>query len=129
MNIFKSNSSVVVCNNFLLTDDKDATSVSKIYLFLNESINRIPSESANIQEININGQVIAEDSEIANTFNTFFSSIADEIRSNISSASTEPESYLTEFTEDGFNFDPVTSDYIKEIILTPESKTRSRSRY
>ena len=69
MNIFKSNSSVVVCNNFLLTDDKDATSVSKIYLFLNESINRIPSESANIQEININGQVIAEDSELANTFN------------------------------------------------------------
>ena len=73
--------------------------------FLKESINLIPSKSVNIQEMKVNGKVIAEEFEIANTFNKFFLSIAEDIRVNISSTSTEPESYLTEFIENGFTFD------------------------
>ena len=51
--------------------------------FLNEAINRLSSKSSNIDEVKVNDRVITDPVEIANNFNTFFSSIAKEIGDKI----------------------------------------------
>ena len=55
--------------------------------FLNESINRKSSKSAEISDIKINGVSVTESSEIANGFNTFFSTVANEIRESLPTSS------------------------------------------
>ena len=91
--------------------------------FLNESINRKSSKSAEISDIKINGVSVTESSEIANGFNTFFSTVANEIRESIPTSSIPGDLFLTDFTNDEFKFEKISPEMIQETILQIETKT------
>ena len=62
--------------------------------FLYEAIDKRSNKSSKISMIKSKVLSITEPSKIADTFNTFFSEIADEIRSQISDTSAKREDYL-----------------------------------
>ena len=64
---------------------------------------------------------ITEPSKIADTFNTFFSEIADEIRSQISDTSAKPEDYLEDL-DSNFEFFPTNSLEVYAIISSLNRK-------
>ena len=70
----------------------------------------------------INNTCISEPTEIANLFNTFFSEIANDIRSKIPAASTNPDLFVQPSNS---NFELLNCDHstVKEIILSLETKT------
>ena len=71
----------------------------------------------------MNDRVITDPIEIANNFNTFLSLIAKEIGDKIPNTTVEPESYLTEFTNDSFLLNPMNPEIIIETISSLETKT------
>ena len=88
---------------------------------LNESLNRSSSKSSDIKEIKIHDEVISEPSLIANSFNSFFSEIANEIRTKIPVTKTCPDSFIQ---ASNVNFDFIRCNHsVKEIILSLETKT------
>ena len=74
----------------LKINQKDPKAVWKI---LNESLNRVSSKSSFLREISVDGKLITEPIEIANSFNTFFSEIANNIRAKIPNTAVNPNSY------------------------------------
>ena len=68
----------------LKLNQKDPKTVWKI---LNESLNRVSAKSSILKEISVDGKLITEPIEIANSFNTFFSEIANNIRAKIPNTS------------------------------------------
>ena len=73
---------------------KDPNATWKI---LNERINRNLCKSSEINYINVNGSCITKASEIADSFNTFFSSISSDTGENISASLTFVDHFISEF--------------------------------
>ena len=90
--------------------------------FLYEAIDKRSTKSSKISMIKSKGLSIAELSKIADTFNSFFSEIAYEIRSQIPDTSAKPEDYL-ENLDSNFEFlqtNPVVE--VSEIISSLNRK-------
>ena len=66
----------------------------KSWKILNESINRNLCKSSEINYVKVNG---SKASEIANSFNTFFSSISSDTGENISASLTFVDHFISEF--------------------------------
>ena len=103
----------------MILNQKDPKVTWKI---LNESLNRSSSKSSDIKEIKIHDEVISEPSLIANSFNSFFSEIANEIRTKIPVTKTCPDSFI-QASNVNFDFIRCNHSIVKEIILTLETKT------
>ena len=100
----------------LILNQKDPKVTWKI---LNESLNRSSSKSSDIKEIIIYDEVISEPSLIANSFNSFFSEIANEIRNKIPVTKTCPDSFIQ---ASNVNFDFIRCNH-SLVILSLETKT------
>ena len=103
----------------MILNQKDPKITWKI---LNESLNRSSSKSSDIKEIKIHNEVISERSLIANSFNSFFSEIANEIRNKIPVTKTCPDSFI-QASNVNFDFIRCNHSIVKEIILSLETKT------
>ena len=103
----------------LKLNQKDPKIVWKI---LNESLNRVSNKSSLMREISVDGKLITEPIEIANSFNTFFSEIAKNIRAKIPFTSVNPNSYARGKNLD-FNLSNIDHLYFKNIITSLETKT------
>ena len=75
-----------------------------------------------MREISVDGKLITEPIEIANSFNTFFSEIANNIRAKIPFTSVNPNSYARGKNLD-FNLSNIDHLYVKNIITSLETKT------
>ena len=98
----------------------------KTWKFLNESINKIPSKSSNIQEVKINNTIISDPVEMANSFNTFFSEIGENISTSIPETRAKPENFNNEEENHNiydFSFSVVTPDMLFKAISSLESKS------
>ena len=103
----------------LVLNQKDPKVTWKIR---NESLNRSPSKSNYIKEVKINNECISDPSLIANSFNSFFSEIANEIRNKIPVTKTCPDSFI-QASNVNFDFIRCNHSIVKEIILSLEIKT------
>ena len=103
----------------MILNQKDPKVTWKI---LNESLNRSSSKSSDIKEIKIHNEVISERSLIANSFNSFFSEIANEIHNKIPVTKTCPDSFI-QASNVNFDFIRCNHSIVKEIILSLETKT------
>lgn len=86
-----------------------------------ENINQLTNLKNNKQTkqricINENGITITNTEAIANKFNEFFTSIADEVRSKIYSTKATPDQYLKHKRPGSFFFIPTNKDEILDII-------------
>ena len=90
--------------------------------FLYEAIDKRSTKSSKISMIKSKGLSIAELSKIADIFNSFFSEIAYEIRSQIPDTSAKPEDYL-ENLDSNFEFLPTNPVVeVSEIISSLNRK-------
>ena len=105
--------------NELQKNQKDPKAMWKI---LNESINRSSSKNSDIKEIFVNNILYNDSADIANEFNNFFSEIANDIRVNIPSTLTHPESY-TDPSNFNFEFSLCSPEIVNDIILSLETET------
>ena len=93
----------------------------KMWGFLYEAIDEKSTKSSKISMIKSKGLSITEPSKIADTFNSFFSEIADEIRSQIPDTSAKPEDYLEDLDS---NFEILSTNPVEvsEIISSLNRK-------
>ena len=105
--------------NELQKNQKDPKAMWKI---LNESINRSSSKNSFIKEIFVNNILHNDSVDIANEFNKFFSEIANDIRVNIPSTLTHPESF-TDPLNLNFDFSLCSPEIVYDIIMSLETKT------
>ena len=91
--------------------------------FLNQAIGKNFKSSSNISDIRVRDKIITDPIEIANNFNDFFSSIAEDIVSEIPFTRAKPLDYITEYPDLNFAFKPVNRTKVGEIINELESKS------
>ena len=91
--------------------------------FLNQAIGKNSKSNSNISDIRVHNKIISDPIEIANNFNDFFSSIAENIVSEIPPTRAKPEDYMNEYPDLNFAFKQVNKTKVEEIINKLESKS------
>ena len=101
--------------NYFFENSKNS---KKIWQGINEYIKNKKSKNTNNITLNLNGNNITDHENIANIFNNFFTSIADNIRKSIPQAFTDFKKYLKNPLPNSFFFRPIT---LGEMIKTINS--------
>ena len=122
-NIYNHLLRIMKVNYFEEKLEKTQKNPKATWKVLNEAINRNKSKSENIEEVKFNNSTVNDNIQIANSFNTFFSEIAGQIRKNIEPTEIKPESYIPENNPEEFNLGLFGPEYVKNIIASLESKT------
>ena len=91
--------------------------------FLSEAIGRSNKSNSSISSILLDNNLITNPTEIANSFNDFFSSIATDIVNDIPPTSSHFLSYIPDYHHDNFSFEQVDNNKVLEIINSLESKS------
>ena len=80
---------------------------------INELLNKKP-KTTEVKELDINGQLVTDDDEIADAFNQYFSTIGSTLSDKIRSNGTDPMRFVTPIDGSLFNFISIT---LQEIIV------------
>ena len=102
----------------------NSKSSKKLWQGINEYLNRKKNNNTNNITLNINGNNISEPLNVANIFNNFFTTIADNIRTKIPNAFNNFHQYLNNPLPNSFFFKPVSTD---EMILTINSLSSNKA--
>ena len=111
-------------NYFTQYFQQNSNNSKKIWQGINEYLNRKRNKASNNITLNINGNNITEPSNVANIFNNFFTSIADNIRAKIPQAFNNYHQYLKNPLQNSFFFKPVS---IEEMIKTINSLSSNKA--
>ena len=90
--------------------------------YLNEAIGKVGKLSSNISSITHQDKLLTDSTDIANSFNDFFSNIANEIVINIPPTSCKFESYIPNYSHNRFKFTLINRENVSKIIDGLESK-------
>ena len=80
---------------------------------INELLNKKP-KTTEVKELDINGQLITDDDEIADAFNQYFSTIGSTLSDKIIGNGIDPKRFVTPIEGSLFNFTSIT---LQEIIV------------
>lgn len=108
-------------NYFTKYFQKNSKNSKKIWQGINEYLYRNKTKENNNISLNINGSTVTEPIEVANTFNNFFTSIADSIRDKIPKALNNYKQYLKEPLANSFFFKPVSEEEMANTIISLSS--------
>ena len=99
------------------------SNLKKSWSLLNQAINKMPKKSDTLNSITINNISVTDPLTIANHFNTFFTSVAKKLSSEIPPTDRPPDPVIRniEFPF-SFNNDPISPSEISKIIRSFEPK-------
>jgi len=93
----------------------------KTWSILKEAMN-CSSNKSKIEKIKTKDEIFTQPSDIANSFNNFFSNIGNEIASSVNETVTKPESYVPELNPPELEFGNQSQGTIVNIIKLLQSK-------
>ena len=122
-NLFKRHRNLIVClckrskaNYFANYFHKNSRDIRKIWQGVKDIISLKASSSAKPISLKINGTVTSDPLLVANSFNSYFSSVAGKIRSEIPESDRHFSSFLKRPNLNSVFLSPVTSDEVCKLI-------------
>ncbi len=84
-----------------------------------------PTKKNQINEIKNENVILTDNLDIANHFNSFFSTVGQKISSNINNVATKPLSYIQNMTAPNLVFDEIVPSHINDILknISPKKST------
>lgn len=89
----------------------------KVWKGINEILNRNTVKSSQIIKLNTEGKLVSGDKKIANTFNTFFTNIAQTLANKLGPTTANHSDFLTSPIQDSFFISPVDSGEVKSELM------------
>jgi len=105
-------------NHFANYFDIHSNNVQKIWQGVRDIISLKSSKSLKPISLKINGAVTSNPIDIANSFNSYFSSIAESIRSQVPPSSKHFSSFLKGSNRDSMFLTPILYHPINHLVLT-----------
>ena len=94
----------------------------KLWNTLKDSLN-LPNKSNSVSQLLVNDEIITDPVQIANAFNSYFSSIGPSLATTVPASTTHFSVYLPPRTENSFYLHPVSPETMKKYILSMKPKT------
>jgi hypothetical protein len=112
-------------NHFSRYFNVNSNNVKKIWQGVRDIISLKSSKSLKPISLKINGAVVSDPTAVANSFNSYFSSIAESIRSQVPPSSKQYSFYLNHSNRNSMFLSPVTPEEVSNSILSLSSNKSS----
>ena len=110
-------------DNYITYFDNFKENTKKLWSGVKEIINKKSNDKSNVPYLCINGKLVSDNKTIANSFNTYVTTIAQKLKEKMKSSSVHFSNFMHNNNPQSIFLDPVTPEEVNDIIANlDESK-------